>query len=237
MNLLQRAARKISRELMISRRKKDAKRLGIEFHEPNYIFLNTFNADSTVIDVGCADDADFSVFMIDKMKLSSIGVDPTRKHASALRALEQQYAGKFRYLPVAVAATSGTLTFHESDHYASGSLIDSHMNMKRDSSTEYEVKAVTLRDLLREIGVASADFIKLDLEGAEYDLLERTDAEEFKLFDQLFIEFHHHAFDQYSTDDTARLVRKIENCGFTAFSLDDHNYLFYLKNGTANRTR
>ena len=72
--------------------------------------------------------------------------------------------------------------------------------------------------------------MKLDLEGAEYALLDNIHADELSRVKQLFVEFHHHCLPQYKIDDTCRVVAQLEAKGFEAFSLDGHNFLFYRSN-------
>ena len=110
---------------------------------------------------------------------------------------------------------------------ASGSLFTDHVNIVHDETTSYDVEAVTLGTLLKRVGVETVDLLKLDLEGAEYELFERMTAEELRPFKQLFVEFHHHAVSHFGDADTRRLVGRISGFGFRAFSVDDHNYLFY----------
>ena len=74
---------------------------------------------------------------------------------------------------------------------------------------------------------AAVDYLKLDLEGAEYDLLDTVSAEALSPFDQVFVEFHHHCLERYTEKDTKAVVERLIGTGRTAFSLDDHNYLFY----------
>jgi hypothetical protein len=46
-------------------------------------------------------------------------------------------------------------------------------------------------------------------------------------FKQLFIEFHHHALENYSIEDTNDAVIDMQGKGFKSFTLDNHNFLFY----------
>lgn len=203
-----------------------AKPLGIKFHPPNYIYVANLDESSVLIDVGCAAEADFSLHLMERFGLRAYGVDPTRKHAPALRDLERRTNGRFQHLPYAVAAQSGTLTFHESEENVSGSLFDDHINMRRDTVRSYNVQAVTLRELVEQVGVPRVAFLKLDLEGAEYELLESVSAEDLAPFEQILVEFHHHALERYSTSNTRAVVRRLRSLRREAFSLDDHNYLF-----------
>ena len=226
-SVLSRALRKVRRSLFFYKQLRKARRLDIEFHPPNYILKNNLNSDAVVVDVGCASDPDFSRFVIEQLGLKCIGVDPTQKHAAALRRCEDEFDGRFVYLPLAIAAFSGHLTFYESETNESGSLIASHTNVEHDPTVSYKVESVTLCDLRAKLGVGTIDFIKLDLEGAEYDLIANSLPDAFANIRQLFVEFHHHALREYSTTDTANCVATIEGMGFESFTLDQHNYLFY----------
>jgi FkbM family methyltransferase len=199
---------------------------GITHTKPNYIYLDRFSEGGVAVDVGCGWEADFSQLMIGRHGLDAYGVDPTRKHASALHALEEKTNGKFHHLPLAVSRESGHITFHESRDHESGSILNEHTNIQNDETVSYEVESVALNDLLKRIGTGRVDILKLDLEGAEYGLLESVTGQELEPFSQIFIEFHHHCTG-YTRRDTRRMVKRITGNGFRVFTLDLHNYLFY----------
>lgn len=201
----------------------------ISFEKPNYLYSKEFVKNPIIIDVGCAADPDFSLHMMNKFGFSSVGIDPTRKHFSSLKKIEEESGGKFRHLPLAVADKSAELTFNESVKNDSGSLMDSHTNVTNDETIQYTVKAVTISDLMKELNVEEIDYLKLDLEGIEYSLLEKISKEDLLLCKQIFIEFHHHCIDEYQIKDTLRLVKRIEGFGFKYYSVDNHNYLFVRK--------
>ncbi len=99
--------------------------------------------------------------------------------------------------------------------------------MTNDRTRSYDVKAVTIQTLIKELGLKQVALLKMDLEGAEYNLLGASSQEDFQGIDQVFVEFHHHAFDKYSIEDTLSLVNKLESFGYKSFSIDNHNFLFY----------
>lgn len=230
MSLIGRITRRLRREVMKRTRLRQAGRQGLIFVEPNFLYRPDLTAGGVVIDAGCSHEADFSLYMIDRHAVRAFGVDPTRKHAGALRQLESRYSGRFAHVPCAIAASDGTLTFHESRVNDSGSLLSDHVNVIHDETTSYDVRAVTLPTLLRQIGAATVEILKLDLEGAEYALLERVTADDLRPFRQVFVEFHHHAVNHFGEADTRRIVGRLAGFGFRTFSLDDHNYLFYRAN-------
>ena len=227
MNIVARAAGRLRRDLKKYARLREARRKGLVYVEPNFVYRPDLSAASVVIDGGCSYQADFSVYLMRRHGVRAFGVDPTRKHGQALRELETQHPGRFVYVPCAIAAADGDLTFTESQTNESGSLLQDHVNVMQDKTTSYHVKALTLGSLLEHVGVDAVDILKLDLEGAEYELLDGTTAEQLKPFKQVFVEFHHHAVSRFGKADTQRIVRRLSNFGLNAFSLDDHNYLFY----------
>jgi FkbM family methyltransferase len=226
-DLVERVLRRAILVARKGRRRRQAERLGIRYVPPNFIYRDTLGPDDVVLDAGCANDADFSKHMIRAHGVRAFGIDPTQKHAPALARLEGELDGRFQHVPVAIAARDGTLTFHESSENVSGSILEDHINIARDHIRSYQVEAVSLSGLLRRLGLQRAALLKLDLEGAEYELLNAIDADTLQLFDQLFVEFHHHAVPRFSQEDTLQVVRRIQGLGFEAFSLDDENYLFY----------
>jgi FkbM family methyltransferase len=200
--------------------------LRIQYYPPNYVYFDNFNQSSVIIDAGCGHEAELSKHLIQKHKLKAFGVDPTKKHAPYLKILEDITKGKFRHLPLAVTPKSGFITFHESQQNESGSILADHTNILNDDITTYTVESVNLRELLRRIGANPVDFIKLDLEGAEYDLLNDISEEDVNPFKQIFIEFHHHCT-AHTIKETMLAVKNICSKGFKAFTRDRHNYLFY----------
>jgi len=206
-----------------------AKKLKISYFPPNYIYVERINSHSVVVDVGCADDPDFSIYILNKYGCKCYGVDPTRKHFKALKKVESDFKGRFVHLPYAVANKSGKLFFHESQNNVSGSILDGHTNIKNDQITSYEVESINIMELKQIVAgnEGKIDFLKLDLEGAEYNLLANIKPKDFDYIDQIFIEFHHHCIDGISPKDTKNYVLKIKDFGFNVFSIDQHNFLFY----------
>lgn len=203
------------------------KLLGINFAMPNYIFKDTFTKYSTVVDVGCGNDADFSVYMINKYGLTAIGVDPTKRHQKDLKLIADQMGGRFKHEAIAVSSRNGKIYFNESVDNISGSILKGHTNVMQDKIRRYQVKTISLKNLPKYLNLKRIEFIKLDLEGAEYELISKINKSDLRHYQQIFIEFHDHCVPQYTVKDTLKCVNKMESLGFNSFTLDNHNYLFY----------
>lgn len=207
-----------------------ATKLGIDFLPPEYIFLSKFDRESTLVDAGCGSDADFSVAMIKKFGLKSIALDPTMKHKESLKKITQNSNGKFVHLAWAVSSVGSEIIFNESEEEVSGSIFSNHSNIINKPSRQYKVPSISLADLPIRLGLDKVEFIKLDLEGAEYELIKSLNTHDLDKFDQIFLEFHHNYLPQFKIADTCKAVERIQSFGFESFSIDDRNFLFFRPN-------
>jgi FkbM family methyltransferase len=71
--------------------------------------------------------------------------------------------------PRAVAGETGSATFHSSENSLASSLV-----AEGGPRRSVAVRTVSLDDLMDELGLDRIDLLKLDVEGAEYDVLSRT---------------------------------------------------------------
>jgi FkbM family methyltransferase len=204
------------------------KKKKLKYLAPNYVFLENFSEDSTVIDIGCGFEAELSQYLIKNYRIkNAYGVDPTKKHAPALKQISEKYGDRFIHLQYAVADRETDLEFFETLEQESGSLFSDHKNILHDSIRKYTVKAITLEKLLRIVDRDKVALIKIDIEGMEFPLFNTINPELLKKFDQIFVEFHHYSVGSYRKRDTLRIVKKLEDCGLKSFTLDTINYLFY----------
>jgi FkbM family methyltransferase len=191
---------------------------------PNYAVLAGLPRGAIVVDVGVGDTPDFSRELADRLDAQCWIVDPTRKHRDILR----RYAeldGRFKYLCVGLSAKSGRLEFFESADNVSGSFLATHRNIRGQPSTRYEVLVVSLADLLAEVG-GRIDVLKLDLEGAEFELLSAIDSATIAAIGQIFVEFHDGTVPEFTETDRSRAIHRIENCGFRSIVFNGRDVLF-----------
>ena len=149
---------------------------GIHYAPPNYIFKGNFQKSSVIVDVGCGFDADFSMYMINKYGLRAIGIDPTLRHKDSLSVLSEKMNGRFSHELLAVSTVDGKILFNESEDNVSGSILSEHKNVSRDKIKKYEVESISLSKLPEHLGLSKIEYIKLDLEGAEYEIIKNIKA-------------------------------------------------------------
>ena len=63
-------------------------------------------------------------------------------------------------------------------------------NVLNDETNSYKVNFLTIPKLLDKHNITKVDYFKLDIEGAEYDLINGLKAGDLDKVDQLFLEFH-----------------------------------------------
>lgn len=197
------------------------------FVEPCYWVVDRLGTNSVLLDFGLGFNADFSQAMIAKYGLRSVGFDPTRKHQSALRAIESTAGGRFRYEPAAIGGASGTVEFHESVENVSGSLLANHCNVRHDTIRRYPVELITIAQAFERAGAAQPDVVKMDIEGPEYDALDAASDDTIRGASQWVIEFHHDVIDDIPFSRTRKQIERFERLGFRAFTRDSVNFLFY----------
>ena len=201
-----------------------AKMHGLIVVPENIIYNPCFPFD-VVIDCGCSIGAELAIHMSRTYGSIVYCVDPTLKHSSSLSALVKRYQN-MNYIQAAIAKDTGMLEFYEPVVNESGSIFSSHTNSQTQPGQNYQVQAYSLSSLLEAINTSAVDYIKLDLEGAEYDLLANTPPLVLSKFKQIFVEFHHHCIPEYSVFDTRQIVDRLSSNGFKCHTLDSHNYLF-----------
>ena len=95
------------------------------------------------------------------------------------RRLNASAASNVRYAPCALGRSAGEATFYETRLSAGSGLYKTNMSyfsrlLNRDNGITVAERTITLQTLagaLRQFGVNAIDFIKLDVEGAELDVL------------------------------------------------------------------
>lgn len=195
--------------------------------DPCYLIRDILNSKSVVVDVGTGYSADFSLSLIKKYPgLKSFGIDPTQKHQVGLTNISNQEKN-FSYTQKALYTKNTTISFYESDHRESGSLFEKHYNIKKYPSHEYLVETVTLSELLSLTQSDYIDILKMDIEGAEYDILAHASSEVLENVGQIIVEFHHKTVGIYTKKDTRKIRKKLTSIGFTEYTEDGINYLFF----------
>lgn len=187
--------------------------------------------DPFVIDCGLGEDLSFPTAFLQRFGGRVIGVDPNPRSLAYCRA---HCPSGMEIRDQALWIKSGeTLTFHlprpqhllpQGADGVSGSLHDSHHGVIGGEGLE--VTTATFLDLLAAGNRRECDLLKLDIEGAEYDVLnELCRSDDIRRAGQVVVEFHHGKthHQQVDTDHTAEAMKA---SGFELIYVELRNYIF-----------
>jgi FkbM family methyltransferase len=129
-----------------------------------YVDLDSINTNDTILDLGVGEDYSFSEFLHLYRDVKVIAVDPTIK---ALRYNQDKKLNYVTFINKAVYTLDDkdlVLYKNNNPNHVSDSI---NPDMKSVGSETYTVKTISLKGLIRKY---QPSLIKLDIEGAEYDI-------------------------------------------------------------------
>ena len=177
------------------------------------------DGDSIVYSLGVGDDIDFDLAIIEKYGVDVHAFDPT---PSTIEMLEQRrLPDRFSFHPWAVTASNGTLTFYPRLK-KDGSKSDVMYTMVAEQETigdAIEVPAYSLATICSRLGHERVDLMKVDIEGAEYEVLDGLLASSIRP-QQLLVEFHHR-FPGIGLQKTADLIKRLRDDGYKIFAVSE----------------
>lgn len=122
-----------------------------------------------------------------------------------------------RFFPYGVAASDGRTRFYPRVN-RKGKISKSMYTTVPAAGNEghyVEVEMRTLRTLMKTFGHERIDMLKMDVEGAEYDVIDEVVSLEHPV-KQIVLEFHHR-FESIGNRRTVEAVTKLNNAGYRIF--------------------
>lgn len=188
------------------------------------------NKNPLLIDCGLGKDISFPVEFLKKYNGYVVGVDPDPKSISYCEPIKPK---NMEIQPKAFWKKSGeALRFHlarSSERLpkgadGSGSILSSHHYV--NGGTEIEVYTTSLSEILNSLNKTICDILKLDIEGAEYEVIsDLISSGQISVIEQLLVEFHHGST-HFNISDTNEIVKNLELAGFKLIHIESRNYIF-----------
>ena len=166
---------------------------------------------SVVYSIGVGEDISFDLALIQKFGMKVHAFDPTPRSIEWLQG--QKSPPEFVFHAYGVAGFDGSCAFMPPENPSNVS----HTIVQGTSSRPaIEVPMHTLGTVMRNLGHSSIDLLKMDIEGAEYDVLADMLSQRISV-KQLLVEFHHR-WPQIGVEKTKQALRALNEAGYRIFN-------------------
>ena len=174
---------------------------------------------SIIYSLGVGDDIAFDLSIIERFGAEVHAFDPTPASIEMLSIAN--LPNRFHFHPWAITAKDGTLKFYPRVRKDGSQSTVMFSMIAEDASSDnaIEVPAYCLSSVANRLGHSRIDLLKMDIEGAEYEVLEGLLASPIKP-SQLLVEFHHR-FPAIGLEKTADMIRLLQNTGYKIFAVSE----------------
>ncbi|MRS01690.1 FkbM family methyltransferase [bacterium] len=184
------------------------------------IITDGINQDSVVYSFGVGEDASFDISLVNRFGLRVHAFDPTPKSIQWVRS--QKFADQFALHEIGLAAIDGDVTFNppEDPKHISHTIL----NRPSTSARAISVPVRRLRTIMNDLDHMHIDILKMDIEGAEYDVIDDLRATGIRP-GQILVEFHHR-FPDVGIAKTKAAIERLKAMGYALFSVTSNGEEF-----------
>lgn len=186
------------------------------FVEKKYDFLFEDKL-STVLDIG-ANAGIFCKLFLEKGVNKVYAFEPNQDALTNLNYLASKEPN-LKVIEKAVHTNEKDLKFYITPNNTTiGSINKFHIEQENVKVEEIIVPTITLKNFIKQEKLNKIDLIKIDIEGAEYDIIENLEDEIFNITDKFLIEWHDNTKEQLN-----KLVLKLKSKGYSITKTFDQN--------------
>lgn len=177
------------------------------------IVTTGFDSRSVVYSFGVGEDTSFDLALIEKFNLVVHAFDPTPKSIEWVK--RQKLPDRFAMHDFGIAAFDGDVSFNppENPGHVSHTLLERPSTMAKAIS----VPVKRLGTIMKELGHDRIDVLKMDIEGAEYDVLEDINRSGIRPR-QILVEFHHR-FPGVPVSRSKEAIDRIRSMGYRLYAV------------------
>lgn len=175
------------------------------------VVTKDINANSIVYSFGVGEDASFDLELIKKFGLKVYAFDPTPKSIEWVE--KTGLPREFIMNQYGIANFNGEASFDPPSNRSHVSYRIKYQEQETAGSITLPVKK--LDTIMKEFNHGNIDILKIDIEGAEYCVIEYLMGTKIRP-SQVLIEFHDR-FEGYSLADTLLAIKRLKKMGYNLF--------------------
>jgi FkbM family methyltransferase len=165
-----------------------------------------------VYSFGVGEDVSFDLEMIRRFHATVHTFDPTPRSVAWIA--NQQLPRSFHFHPYGIADRDGACRFLPP---ANPAHVSHTTVMRKSASPPLELPVKRMRSFLAELQHSRIDLLKMDIEGAEYSVIDDLVGSGI-VIRQLLVEFHHR-WKEVGLSKTRKAVRKLNAAGYRIFAV------------------
>jgi FkbM family methyltransferase len=170
----------------------------------------------TVFDIG-ANSGLFSLLAINKGAKKVYAFEPNQESLVNLKYLVKDL--NVEVIDKAVYTKDEDLTFYiDPNNTTIGSISADHIKNNGSSVEKITVPAISLKTFIEQNNIDKISLLKMDIEGAEYDIIENLEDEVFEKIDNFLIEFHNN-----TNEEVEKIIQQLIKKGFDIDQIRDQN--------------
>lgn len=169
------------------------------------------SAGSIVYSVGIGFDIGFDLDMIKRFGCVVNGFDPTLISKEWL-SRQKGLPSEFVHHDIGLAHYTGTASFRLPPKHS----VSFSMSESVDGDQTHDATVMTLTDIMKKLDHSRIDVLKIDIEGAEYQIIDDL-VQQVANIGQLLIEFHDRMFPAETPSKSKAAMQRLESAGFELF--------------------
>ena len=178
------------------------------------------NRESVIYSVGVGSNIDFDLELINSFGATVHAFDPTPRSIEWVK--NQQLPKHFIFHPFGLSAENGHMDFFPPAKASSTHF--SPIDRYGDTNNIVRAPVKDIDTIASELKHKEIDLLKMDIEGAEYEVIEALPKNRVAI-NQILIEFHH-MYKGVPISKTVDAISTLSNLGFELFNISQRTYEF-----------
>ena len=178
------------------------------------------NKESVIYSVGVGSNIDFDLELINSFGATVHAFDPTPRSIEWVK--NQQLPKHFIFHPFGLSAENGHMDFFPPSKASSTHF--SPIDRYGDTNNVVRAPVKDIDTIASELNHKEIDLLKMDIEGAEYEVIEALPKNRVAI-NQILIEFHH-MYKGIPISKTVDAISTLSNLGFELFNISQRTYEF-----------